>query len=125
MHLLFPIQILYYTLWSTNIASVLLARDLVTKLSDMGMTRLYLLNTTTKNKLKTFSKLCYSSESSALEATIPSISLLQSFFLITPFYSLLMLAVYLLGEVDVVISIPLIFSFAPYLPFASLTFLWT
>ena len=50
---------------------------------------------------------------------------LQSFSLIVPFYFSLMLTVYLLGEVDIIISIPLIFSFAPYLPFVSLTFLWT
>ena len=51
--------------------------------------------------------------------------LLQSFFLIVPFYFSLILVVYLLGEVDVIIPILLFFSFAPYLPFASLTFLWT
>ena len=50
---------------------------------------------------------------------------LQSFFLIVLFYFLLILAVYSLGEVDVILSTPLIFSFAPYLPFLSLTFLWT
>ena len=53
------------------------------------------------------------------------LDLLQSFFHIVPSYSLLMLVVYLLGEVDVIISTPLIFSFALYLPFVSLTFLWT
>ena len=51
---------------------------------------------------------------------------LQSFFLITLFYSLLILVIYSLGEVDVIpTSIPLIFSFIPWLPFVSLTFLWT
>ena len=42
--------------------------------------------------------------------------LLQSFFLIIPFYFSLILVVYLLGEVDVITPILLIFSFAPYLP---------
>ena len=51
--------------------------------------------------------------------------LLQSFFLIVPFYFSLILIVYLLGEVDVITPILLFFSFTPYLPFASLTFLWT
>ena len=53
------------------------------------------------------------------------LKVLQSFFLIVPFYSSFILAVYLLGEVDVITTIPLIFSFALYLPFVSLTFLWT
>ena len=52
-------------------------------------------------------------------------TVLQSFFLIVLFYSLLILTIYLLGEVDVITTIPLIFSFAPYLPFVSSTFLWT
>ena len=52
-------------------------------------------------------------------------SLLQSFFLIIPSYFSLILVVYLLGEVDVITPILLIFSFAPYLPFVSLTFLQT
>ena len=51
--------------------------------------------------------------------------LLQSFSLIILLYFLLILAVYSLGGVDIIMSTPLIFSFAPYLPFASLTFLWT
>ena len=51
--------------------------------------------------------------------------LLQSFFLIVLFYFSLTLIVYLLGEVDVITPILLIFSFAPYLPLVSLTFLWT
>ena len=51
--------------------------------------------------------------------------LLQSFFLIVPFYFSLILVVYLLGEVDVATPILLFFSFAPHLPFVSLTFLWT
>ena len=51
--------------------------------------------------------------------------MLQSFFLIVPFYFSLILIVYLLGEVDIITPILLFFSFAPYLPFASLTFLWT
>ena len=46
-------------------------------------------------------------------------------FLIVLFYFSLTLAVYLLGEVDVITTIPLIFSFAHYLLFVSLTFLWT
>ena len=50
---------------------------------------------------------------------------LQSFFLIVPSYFSLILVVYLLGEVDVITPILLFFSFAPYLPFASLTLLWT
>ena len=37
----------------------------------------------------------------------------------------LILVVYLLGEVDVITPILLFSSFTPYLPFASLTFLWT
>ena len=52
-------------------------------------------------------------------------TVLQSFFLIVLFYFSLTLVVYLLGEVDVTIPILLIFSFAPYLPLVSLTFLWT
>ena len=51
--------------------------------------------------------------------------LLQSFSLIVLSYFLLILAVYSLGEVDVTISILLIFSFVPCLPFVSSTFLWT
>ena len=51
--------------------------------------------------------------------------MLQSFFLIVPFCFSLILIVYLLGEVDVITPILLFFSFAPHLPFASLTFLWT
>ena len=51
--------------------------------------------------------------------------LLQSFFLIVPSYFSLILVVYLLGEVDVFTPILLFFSFAPHLPFVSLTFLWT
>ena len=47
------------------------------------------------------------------------------FSLIVPSYFSLILVVYLLGEVDVITPILLIFSFAPYLPFVSLTFLWT
>ena len=53
-------------------------------------------------------------------------SVLRSFFLIVLFYSLLILVVYSLGEVDVIpTSTPLIFSFIPCLPFVSLIFLWT
>ena len=51
--------------------------------------------------------------------------LLQSFFLIVLSCFSCILVVYLLGEVDVTTPILLFFSFAPYLPFASLTFLWT
>ena len=50
---------------------------------------------------------------------------LQSFFLIVLFYFSLILVVYLLGEVDIITPILLIFSFTPYLPFVSLTFHWT
>ena len=50
---------------------------------------------------------------------------LQSFFLIVPSYFSLILIVYLLGEVDTITPILLFFSFTPYPPFASLTFLWT
>ena len=51
---------------------------------------------------------------------------LRSFFLITLFFSLLILVVYSHREIDVILtSIPLIFSFVPCLPFVSLTFPWT
>ena len=58
----------------------------------------------------------------ALQRGVTS-QLLQSFFLIVLFYFSLILVVYLLGEVDVITPILLIFSFTPYLPFVSLTFL--
>ena len=51
--------------------------------------------------------------------------LLQFFFLIVPSYFSSILVVYLLGEADTFTPILLIFSFALYLPFVSLTFLWT
>ena len=52
------------------------------------------------------------------------LKLLRSFFLIALFCSSLILIVYLLGEVDVILtSIPLIFSFVPCLLFVSLIFL--
>ena len=50
---------------------------------------------------------------------------LQSFFLIVLSYFSFILIVYLLGEVDVIISILHFFSFTPYPPLASLIFLWT
>ena len=51
--------------------------------------------------------------------------LLQFFFLIVPSCYSFILDVYLLGEVDAFIPIPLIFSFVPHLLFVSLTFPWT
>ena len=45
--------------------------------------------------------------------------------LIVLLYFSFILVVYLLGEVDVTTPILLFFSFTPYLPFASLTCLWT
>ena len=58
--------------------------------------------------------------------SMPRRIVLWPFFLIVLFYSSLILVIYSLGEVDIIpTSIPLISSFAPCLPFVSLTFLWT
>ena len=80
------------------------------------------------NSKKMFDKFVQNVESTFYpfnsKATVHTV--LRSFFLTIPFYSSLILVVYSLGEVDVIpTSIPLIFSFKPYLPFVSLIFLWT
>ena len=56
---------------------------------------------------------------------VSTMFLLQFFSLTVPSCSSFILDTYVLGEVDAFTPIPLIFFFAPHLPFVSLTFPWT